>query len=188
MVAASGLLCWGATRVCVWYARRPTYRALADYHRGEAEYLKSAVSNEEFLYKQAAHYLPGFLAHPEIDMRRILPDELRSDTFHPFSGPRSEWTAAVDAQGERVRRLKERVAFHARMSEEFRRASESFLAPVPSVGYVDPLPWWVDPEVLRTLKTNPAGGAKSNAAGKAMSPSPSGVPGRSTVYGPSSPD
>ncbi|MDR3622858.1 MAG: oxidoreductase [Paludisphaera borealis] len=162
MVAASGLLCWGATRVGVWYARRPTYRDLAAYHRGEAESQEYQISRQKRLYELAAYYLPTLLAHPELDMHRDTTSDVRSDTFHPFSGPRSEWSAAVDAQGERVRRLKERAAFHARMAREFQRASESFLSPAPSEGYVDPLPSWLHPPIL--------GKPKSKAAGKAMSP------------------
>ncbi|AGA27353.1 hypothetical protein [Singulisphaera acidiphila] len=140
LVACAGLLCWAATRVVTWYERRPTYRAQAAHHRIEAESLRHRLSIETNYYKLASSYVGDLLAHPEINVVRETPGIIRSKEFHPFSGPRSGWAAAVEAQGKLADSISKKVAYHARLSQEYARAAESFWSPVPSEGAVHPIP------------------------------------------------
>ena len=126
IVAAIGLLCWPAARVTTWYLRRPTYRSLAEYHDIKALSLADRVNTEAYLHRIASYYLRLLLAHPEIDVHREAPDYVRSGAFHPFSGPRSDWPATVEAHRVFLDRLSRNVAYHSRMSQGYRRA---FAAP-----------------------------------------------------------
>ena len=128
LVAASGLLCWVAANVTTWYLRRTTYRNLAGDHEAQAQSRTDQRNSEAYLHRMAAHYLPQFLAHPEVDVRRNTADYLRSPSFHPFSGPRSDWQPAVDAHRRFIERLDRNVAYHTRMAEGYRRAFSA--------------PWW----------------------------------------------
>jgi hypothetical protein len=96
-------------------------------------------------------YLPNLLAHPKIDLQKATPEDIRTDEFHPFSGPRSGWTAAVEAQRQRVEQFEKDAAFHARLADEYRRAADSYFAPTPTEGFIDPLPPWLDPEVRKRV-------------------------------------
>ncbi|AGA27351.1 hypothetical protein Sinac_3070 [Singulisphaera acidiphila DSM 18658] len=139
-MACAGLLCWAATRVVTWYERRPTYRTRAAYHRIEAESLRHRLSGEALRYKLASYYLSCLLANPEANIVRETPGSVRSEEFHPFSGPRSGWAAAVEAQGKLADSTSKKVAYHARLSQEYARAAESFWSPVPAEGAVHPIP------------------------------------------------
>lgn len=142
LLACVGLLCWAATRVLAWYERRPTYRALAEYHRVQAESLEHRLGSEANRHKLASYYLGYLLADPQADVVRATPGIVRSEEFHPFSGPRSGWAAAVDAQRGLVDSLSEKAAYHARLSQGYARASMSFWWRAPSEGAVHPIPWW----------------------------------------------
>ncbi len=127
IMAVLGLLCW----VLNWYLRRANYLALAEHHRAEAQSQRYRLNSEARLHRIASYDLSLLLAQPELDVRKNTTDEVRSERFHPFAGPRSSWPAAIEAHRQLLLRIAARVAYHNRMEKAYHRA---FAAP-----------WWVPP-------------------------------------------
>jgi hypothetical protein len=138
-VAVLGLLVWAGMRFTIWYVRRPTYRCLAEYHRTLAHDLEYRIGGEVLLERDASAILPDLLAHPKLDAREVAPLYLRetapahldSPTFHPFSGPRSGWAAAIAAHRAMIDHLTEEASYHSRLRHEYERAYSSFFAAGP---------------------------------------------------------
>ena len=107
---------------------------LRDLAEGHGALKKDLASKDTYGKKGAGRAFSKPIAYflAEFGFHESIPNYLRSPTFHPFTGPRSGWTAAVERQRLLLVKLSEEIDYHSRVSKEYARAYASPWAPVPS--------------------------------------------------------